>query len=320
MPDFSFVERSGRTVTRADLLGAPWIAVPFFVGCTGPCPTVTSDLRGGLLERLAGTPVRIVSFSVDPEFDTPERLAEYAARYAIGEDEDWLFLTGDRQEMERFLREGLKVPLARSAEAQLEYGASITHGTRLPVVDSQGRIAGWYEVSRQALGEGVEDALSLLADRARALAAPAGGSFLPLLNAWLNGSACVLLLLGWSAIRAGRRVLHARLMVLACAVSAAFLASYLYYHGVVQRVVGPVRFRGTGAARWGYFALLGSHVVLAVVNLPMVLRTLWWAQRGEWARHRRLARRTFPIWLYVSVTGVLVYLVLYAWNPAPPTA
>lgn len=318
VPPFSFVERSGRTVTLDDLLGAPWVAVPFFVSCTGPCPNVTTDLRSEVLEALRGTSVRIVSFSVDPDVDTPERLREYADRYGLGDEPQWLFLTGERAAIDRFVLEGLKVPLARSEEAAAEYGQSITHGTRLAVVDAEGRIAGWYEASRQVLGEGLGDGLALLRERALALAAPAGGSRLPQVNAVLNGTAAVLLLLGWLAIRAGRRERHARLMVAAFLVSAAFLTSYLYYHLVVQRTTGPVRYRGTGLARSAYLALLLTHVVGAIVNLPMVLRTLFLAHKGAWDRHRRLARRTFPLWLYVSVTGVLVYLVLYPWNP-PPT-
>lgn len=322
VPDFRFVERSGEVLTRDDLLGAPWIAVPFFVGCTGPCPTVTSDLRAELVDALAGSGVRIVSFSVDPEFDTPERLREYAAQYDIRPDDPWLFVTGDAAEMERFLLDGLKTSFMRSEAAGVEYGQSITHTTRVPVIDPQGRIAGWYQVSRQALasapgGASFEDSIGLLRDRALALAAPAGGSPLPRLNAVLNGAATLLLLGGWLAIRGGRRELHGALMRTAFLVSAAFLASYLYYHGVVQRVVGPVRFRGTGAAKTAYYVFLASHVILAAVNLPMVLRTLWLAHKGDWERHKRLARKTFPIWLYVSVTGVLVYLILYPWNPAP---
>jgi uncharacterized membrane protein YozB (DUF420 family) len=76
-------------------------------------------------------------------------------------------------------------------------------------------------------------------------------------------------------------------------------------------------FHGEGAAKVAYLVLLGTHVLLAAVNLPMVLRTLLLAQREDWARHRWWARRTYPIWLYVSVTGVLVYFVLYHWNPTP---
>jgi uncharacterized membrane protein YozB (DUF420 family) len=139
----------------------------------------------------------------------------------------------------------------------------------------------------------------------------------PLVNAILNGSAAVLLVAGLVAIKADRRRLHERLMQLAFLVSTAFLANYLHYHFVAQRTAGPTRFHGEGLARGAYLVLLGSHVCLAIVNLPMVLRVLWLAHEARWREHRRLAKITFPIWLYVSVTGVLVYLCLYVWNPAP---
>ena len=140
---------------------------------------------------------------------------------------------------------------------------------------------------------------------------------LPAVNASLNGLAAVLLLLGLAAIRRGDKETHRRWMWSAFVASAAFLVCYLYYHFAVARGQ-PTRFHGGGAARWAYLALLLSHTVLALVNLPMVLRTFWLAHKGRWAAHRRLARWTFPIWLYVSVTGVAVYLVLYHLNPAAP--
>ena len=198
VPAFTFVERSGKEISREDLLGRPWIAVPFFVGCTGPCPTVTSDLRVQLVEDedLAASGVRIVSFSVDPEFDTPERLRAYAEQYGIGSEDPWLFLTGDPSEMEQFVVHGLKTSFVRSEEAGVEYGQSITHATRVPVIDSLGRIAGWYQVSRQALeGGSIDDALALLRSRALALASPYP---LVTLNALLNGAATLLLWPGGS--------------------------------------------------------------------------------------------------------------------------
>jgi uncharacterized membrane protein YozB (DUF420 family) len=133
-------------------------------------------------------------------------------------------------------------------------------------------------------------------------------------NAPRNGVAAVLLLLGFAAIKRGRRETHRRFMLAAFATSTAFLMCYLYYHFAVARGQ-PTRFHGEGTARAAYLALLLSHTVLAVVNLPMVLRTLWLAHREDWERHRRLARWTFPLWLYVSVTGVAVYVVLYHLNP-----
>lgn len=139
---------------------------------------------------------------------------------------------------------------------------------------------------------------------------------LPLLNACLNGTSAVLLVAGLLAIQSERRTLHERLMYSAALASGAFLASYLYYHFVVIPELGVTRFRGTGAWKTAYYVMLASHVVLAAVNLPMVLRTLWLAHKERWEAHKRMARWTFPIWLYVSVTGVLVYFALYVWKPA----
>jgi uncharacterized membrane protein YozB (DUF420 family) len=138
---------------------------------------------------------------------------------------------------------------------------------------------------------------------------------LPLQNAWLNGTSAVLMIAGMIAIKSGRRGLHEWLMKTAFVTSTAFLAGYLYYHFVVQASVGPTQFRRTGLVHTAYIVMLITHVVLAIVNLPLVLRVLWLAHKERWVEHKRLAKITFPIWLYVSVTGVLVYLALYPWNP-----
>ena len=137
---------------------------------------------------------------------------------------------------------------------------------------------------------------------------------LPLVNACLNASSCVLLCTGLAAIKSGRRELHERLMYCATATSIAFLACYLYYHFVVVPKIGVTPFRYEGWLHTAYLVLLVSHVLLAIVNLPLVLRTLWLAKQERWEAHKRWAKITFPIWLYVSVTGVLVYLALYVWN------
>jgi len=134
---------------------------------------------------------------------------------------------------------------------------------------------------------------------------------LPALNATLNGCAVVLLVTGYWAIRGRRKALHRACMVGACGVSALFLASYLTYH--FQVPVTP--FKGQGAVRLIYFLLLVPHIILAAVQVPLVLLTLYRAIRGQFDRHRRIARWTLPIWLYVSVTGVLVYMMLYVWFP-----
>ncbi|HEU4385484.1 MAG TPA: DUF420 domain-containing protein [Anaeromyxobacteraceae bacterium] len=137
---------------------------------------------------------------------------------------------------------------------------------------------------------------------------------LPTVNASLNALSAALLLAGWRAIRSGRRERHRRLMLSALACSALFLAGYL----TRVALTGTHRFPGGGALRAAYLVVLGSHTALAVAVLPMVLRTLYLALRGRFEAHRRIARWTFPVWLYVSVTGVAVYLMLYHLAPRSP--
>ena len=127
------------------------------------------------------------------------------------------------------------------------------------------------------------------------------------MNAALNGSSAVLLLTGWAFIRAKRIGAHMACMLGACAVSSAFLVSYVLYHARV----GSVRFAGAGWVRPLYFAILISHTVLAVAIAPMVVRTVWLAGQRRFPGHVAAARRTLPLWLYVSITGVIVYLMLY---------
>jgi uncharacterized membrane protein YozB (DUF420 family) len=133
---------------------------------------------------------------------------------------------------------------------------------------------------------------------------------LPTLNAVLNTSCAVLLTVGWALIRRRRREAHRLAMLGAIAVSAAFLASYLVYHFEV----GSVRFTGRGAVRAVYFALLLSHTLLAAAIVPLVLVTVVRALRGRFETHRSLARWTLPLWLWVSVSGVVVYWMLYRLN------
>ena len=130
---------------------------------------------------------------------------------------------------------------------------------------------------------------------------------LPALNALLNATAAALLLTGWWLIRRGRRDAHRRVMLAAVTTSVLFLVSYLVYH----HEVGSVRFQGQGALRAAYFAILLSHTVLAVAIVPLVLVTLTRALRGRFSAHRSVARYTLPTWLWVSVSGVVVYWMLY---------
>lgn len=130
---------------------------------------------------------------------------------------------------------------------------------------------------------------------------------LPALNAALNATASVLLVTGWVLIRSGRRAAHKKCMLSALAVSAMFLTSYVIYH----LNVGSVPFEKTGWIRTVYFAVLIPHVILAAAIVPMILITVSRALSSRFDKHKKIARLTLPLWLYVSVTGVIVYVMLY---------
>lgn len=134
----------------------------------------------------------------------------------------------------------------------------------------------------------------------------------PPLNATLNGLSAIALLVGFILIKQGKKVGHKRAMICALTFSAAFLACYVTYH-VLKGDVHTTFPKEYETARKIYYPILISHIILAVVNLPMVITTVVFAARGNFERHKKWARWTFPIWAYVSVTGVLVYFMLYQW-------
>ncbi|PYX93999.1 MAG: DUF420 domain-containing protein [Acidobacteria bacterium] len=131
----------------------------------------------------------------------------------------------------------------------------------------------------------------------------------PVINASLNSASAILLLIGHSLIKRGRMAAHRAVMLSAVATSALFLSSYLYYH----YHVGSVHFRGPGWSRPVYFSILISHTILAAVIVPLIIITLIRALRERFDRHAAIARWTYPLWIYVSVTGVIVYFMLYHW-------
>jgi putative membrane protein len=130
---------------------------------------------------------------------------------------------------------------------------------------------------------------------------------LAFVNACLNGAAAICLFLGWRAIRADRRRLHGWLMASAFVISIIFLISYL----IRVSLSGAHRYPGHGAWKLIYFSILGTHMLLAAATPPLAIRTVWLAAKRRFAEHRRIVRFTLPIWMYVSVTGVLVYVLLY---------
>ncbi len=139
---------------------------------------------------------------------------------------------------------------------------------------------------------------------------PTSLTFLPAVNAALNATTTVFLLRGWFAIRSGNRALHAFCQKTAFVFSSLFLVCYIVYHSVH----GDSRFLGQGLIRPVYFFILISHIILSIAALPMILATFFFAITARFDTHRKLARITFPIWLYVSITGVLIFAILKAYR------
>ena len=138
--------------------------------------------------------------------------------------------------------------------------------------------------------------------------------FFPPLNASLNALSGILLFTAWRFIKRRNIAMHRRFMLAACTTSLLFLASYITYHSLRGGVV--TRFAGTGGWRTLYLWILGTHTILAVVIVPLAILSVIFGLRDRRLQHRRVSRWTFPLWMYVSVTGVLVYFFLYHWFPS----
>jgi protein SCO1 len=300
--NFSLQERSGKFVSARDLRGTIWVAHFFVPGCNECIKTLPAMKR--LQETYRGKAnVRFVSIAL--AYGEPERLKEFA-KDVNADDEQWLMLaSADNERVHDIVRLSFfnMVMPAKNPEP----GAMFDHSTRLVLIDPQGIMVGYVE----GTDERSADTLIREIDKLRMQQPiPLVAADLPRFNAMLNASCTVLLLLGWIAIRLRFVALHKMLMLLALAVSMAFLASYLYYHFAVMHME-PTRFRGEGAARYAYFTILISHTILAIAVAPMAIYITVQGLRNALPQHVRIARWTLPIWLYVSVTGVVVYWMLY---------
>jgi protein SCO1/2/putative membrane protein len=257
--------------------------------------------------------VTLVSLTVDPEYDTPKVLSQYASTYGA-DPKRWLFLTGNPADVYRLIREGFKLTAQQNVGAERTPGNEVMHDTRLAVVDRAGEIRGYYQATEpQAVAELEKKIAALLREKPGETAT--GAIDFPSLNALLNGTCGLLLLAGYAAIRRRAVTFHKTCMLAALAVSIVFLTSYLYYHFALKGG-RPTEFPGEGWLRNLYFSVLISHTILAAVVAPLALVTAYLGLTGRLARHVRLARWTLPIWLYVSVTGVVVYWMLYRLYPA----
>lgn len=346
--DFSLTDKTGDTVTKATLKGREWVAGFIFTRCKGPCPTVVGQMK--LLQEKTGVTLVIFSVQPEVDTpDVLKSFSDaYVAAPnpdANGKLPEWYWLTGDRQQIYSLIINSFKMPVAQGAEDD------VIHSNNLMHVDETGRVLGKYNALEDAEVALLRRILQGKDPRGKmmggAAAPPTGNQVdiqgakaagltisrvsddeepvtpadkevqpkqipdwimsLPAVNASLNGLATVLLLSGYVMIKLRRQSAHKVLMLASFGTSIVFLACYLIYHfNVLSK-----KFPGTGTIRAIYFAILISHIILAVTVPVLASMTIYRAFRQQWERHRRIARITFPIWVYVSVTGVIIYLMLY---------
>jgi uncharacterized membrane protein YozB (DUF420 family)/cytochrome oxidase Cu insertion factor (SCO1/SenC/PrrC family) len=301
--NFSLQDRTGKYINASDLRGDIWVAHFFFPQCTGACTKSTPNMKK-LQDHYRGRKhVKFVSIALHG--DTLDTLNRYAEAQNA-EPGQWYFLTSEDEDR---VHDIIRVAFFDTAMKNKNPtpGNEIVHSSRLMLIDPSGMIVG----SVEGVDDDAFDVMKTQIDRLRLeQRIPVRGSDLPWFNALLNSSCTILLLLGWIAIRLRFETLHKILMLLALAVSMVFLASYLFYHFVVVEMQ-PTRFPGTGAARYAYLAILLTHTILAVVVAPLALTITVQGLRDSRRMHVKLARWTLPMWLYVSVTGVVVYWMLY---------
>ncbi len=272
------------------------------------------------------------------------------AEYYRADPQRWWFLTGDKSTIFHLILNSFRVRV--EDDPRKIPGNEVIHTTWIMHVDPQGVVRGKYDAQndvdmarlRRVLlgksdpldaavikeGEANERRQAELqrqaeAERDRKLreeeaaeklaSVPPWILRLPAVNASLNGLATVLLFTGWLLIKSQRPQAHKAVMLTAFGVSAAFLACYLLYHFQLHHYTGSGsrKFEGQGPIRLVYFPLLASHILLAFGVAVLAPLTIYRGLKAQWEQHQRLARVTFPIWLYVSITGVIIYFMLYHW-------
>ena len=299
LPPFALTESHGEIISNQDLRGGATIFGFIFTRCPGPCKTVTAQMARLRAELPAD--VRLACISVDASLsnedqDTPKVFAQYAAMYNA-DPKTWWFLTGDREKVRGLIREGFLLS-AEDVPNPLPGQERVTHSDRLVVVDGTGRVRGYFSSNdEESIAELKRLALKL-----------SWYHKLPAVNATLNSISFALLVLGWLFVKRKNVTWHKTCMLSAFGISALFLICYLAYHAEIGSVPFPQK---TGIWKTIYLAVLLPHIVLAAVMVIPILITLRRAFAGDFARHKQIARWTLPIWIYVSLTGVLVYVMLY---------
>jgi len=330
-PAFSLTDQSDKPFSDVDLKGRPWVAAFVFTNCAGPCPLITQQMVA-LARRAKDPEMRFVLFSVDPTRDTPAVLKQYAQAQGAT-DLRMHFLTGPEADIQLIAKK-LLMPMTAATATD-----PILHAERFVIIGKDGMIRATYLPLRRAepLPDDPKDPLQpILAEIVDAQAGkpqeksvegekpalPAGKRLptpeenaafakIAAMNAVLNGTSAVLMCVGLGLVLKRKYAAHVVMMVAAIFTSAIFLTSYLWLHyfkykaGVVLTPFPDVWLRPV------YLAILISHSILAAVVPPLVITTVVLAIRRKWVTHRKWARPTFWIWLYVSVTGVVVYWMLY---------
>ncbi len=301
VPPFKLLDQEGKTVELDRLQGKVCVVSVFFSCCTTMCP-MTQKTMESLQSKFAGYPdVLLISINIYPGHDTQSIIAQYA-RDHHADPARWLFLHGGKEDIYALVQSGFKQGLGQDPSAPP--GQEVNHTPTFLVVDHRGTIRGYVDGRDSAEVGRLEGFVKQLVQ----------AKYFPSINAGLNAACGVLLILGYAFIRGRWIVAHKISMLAAVVVSAVFLGCYLYYHIVVQDGK-PTSFSGEGPVRYLYLGILLSHTVLAIAVAPAALRLTYLGLRNRLASHVRLARWTLPIWLYVSVTGVVVYWMLYHLYP-----
>lgn len=337
--DFNLVDQTGKEFTKGDLLGKPWIVNFVFAQCPHQCP-ITSRTMMEFDKTVEKVDMRMVTITVNPEQDDVEIMRKYAEIWEA-DPKRWIFATGQPEDVWKLIREGFKVTAWENVGTARQPGMEFAHDNNIIHVDATGKILGRYNstdpkemsvlrtvlkgdretpeefrpaviAAKASQEQTVRDYMSQMkSDPLEKL--PEWARRLPATNAMLNALATVLLLMGFSAIKVKYIRLHKKLMLYAFGVSCAFLVSYLLYHFALHHYAGlrGKPFEQTGTIRTVYYSILISHVFLAALVPVLAIVTIVKGLRANWESHRRWAKVTFPIWLYVSVTGVIIYWMLY---------
>jgi protein SCO1/2 len=302
---FSLPASDSKTFEPQALRGKVWVAHFFYTTCTGGC-TKTVPTMMALQRAFAGAKQDVALVSISLNNDAPEVLQRYA--HDLGADpEQWFFLTGPTDKVHDIVQKVFFQSAQYSGST--EPGKEIDHSFNLVLVDAKGEMRGYVDGSDANLVSRLENRVRHLI-RSTVPERDSSKYMLPAVNALLNSLCAVLLVLGYVAIRRRWETLHKVCMLSALVVSMVFLASYLYFHFVVLDG-RPTLFRGEGWIRPVYFSILGTHTVLAALVAPLALYVAYQGLRDRRPRHVKVARWTLPIWLYVSITGVVVYWMLY---------